>query len=314
MSSPPPEGETFEHILSKDSGVSPSEAALETEAWLQQIPSLAALTDDNDDDDVVIVEESSSPQGSPESDVSDVQPSTSAAASEELKPASPAQGKLSRHRYVRLPKVRPGAIKRTLMVHAAGPGPRFLSRGSSYDMLATMRGLFAKSELDEKDVEELLQTLEKMINFVHKRISPNVGARRYGELVGRLGNYFLILDSVVNACKVLGPAAVVEQWWDEFASCFTTDYEGMETKTLRTTDSTEFNRKAVFKLQEILRILKTGKRPPARDVIEMKRMLFCCERTVFSDPKWKPWRMDDELYKAQQDASDESDDQEEEQE
>ncbi|KAL8441331.1 hypothetical protein Emag_007268 [Eimeria magna] len=200
------QGDTLEHALFEDSGISPPEAALEADAWLNQIPFLIKP----EEDDLVIVEESKA-EGSPETDV---QPSTLASASADLLPASPALKRASHHRYVRLPKVQPGAIKRALMLQAARSGPRFLSRSSSFDMLATMRALFVKFELDAADVEELCQAVEKMISYVHKRISPDVGLRRFGELVSRFGRYFLILDSVVRACEILGPAALAEYWWN----------------------------------------------------------------------------------------------------
>ncbi|KAL8269885.1 hypothetical protein Esti_006192 [Eimeria stiedai] len=230
---PSVKGDTLADILFQDSETGLPDAALEAGAWLEQIPTLTAT---EEKDEVVFVE--SSPPGSPESDV---QPSTSAAASAELLPASPAQTTPRHHRFVRLPKVQSGAIRRTLMVQAANSGPRYLSKSSSFDILATLRALFAKSELDANDVEELCQAVEKLVNYAHKRISPNLTPRRFGRLVGRLGLYFLILDSVMNACEVLGPAALTEHWWDAFTGRFRTKYPEVLKSALRTSEATEFN-------------------------------------------------------------------------
>ncbi|KAL8429755.1 hypothetical protein ACSSS7_006371 [Eimeria intestinalis] len=279
---PQAEGDT-----SVDGSVSAA-ARLEPLAWLDQIPN-------------IISADLGAPLVSPVAQVSledDTQPSTSLAAQAELPPATAeSDSLLKRHPYVHVPKVQPGAVRRTLKAFGYCPSSS-LRANRSYEILKAMHDLLVKSELNEEDAENLMKALEKLLVFVRAKIKPVASGQSFATIVERFGMYLLIFDSAICACEALGPATRVSQWWQQFVNHFKLEYPLDETEATFWPQKI-FSQKLALRLQQALQIYRTGIRPSANEVIHLKRMLFSSGRTRFSEPRWDPWRKDDQVYQSE---------------
>ncbi|KAL8441332.1 hypothetical protein Emag_007269 [Eimeria magna] len=287
------DGTSADAILA-DSGWGPKYPQLEPDAWLEQLPDIISSDE---------AESSAGPgaQGSPEDEA---QPPTSAAAKAKLPLERAESGLLDDHPYVRVPKVQPNALRRTLKAYGFVASSS-LRGNAQYDILKAMRELFAKSELDAKGAEELMKALEKLLNYVRVKISPYALGRSFAAIADRLGMYFLAVDSVFRAQEALGPAARAAQWWQQFINQFKIEFPEYPLDRMRPKKwpQQRFNQELAWRLQQALRTYKKGICPDKEEIITLKRMLFFSGYTRFAEVRWDPWRSDDEVYRAEHDSS-----------
>ncbi|KAL8441715.1 hypothetical protein Emag_006934 [Eimeria magna] len=104
-----------------------------------------------------------------------------------------------------------------------------------------------------------------------------------------LGLRFLMLDMTVSILQLLevprsGP------WWDKMVSRIERAHISTFTKWQDKLPS--FNFKLVTRLTLAIQILKSGHRPDPKDLVHLKRCLFCCKFSPlrFLKPGWNPWR------------------------
>ncbi|KAL8428188.1 hypothetical protein ACSSS7_007344 [Eimeria intestinalis] len=313
---PPAEGGTSPGSLLDDSGWAtsyPPYPQLDPQAWLDQIPDLdpEAWLDQIPDIVGSGIDAPSAEPGAQGILEDDAQPSTSAATQEGPSSDNTQDGELANHPYVRLPPLRPGVVTRTIRVHEVAAGPLEVNASSSYEILSAMRRLLAKPELSSTDAEALLQVVELILGFVENRIKPKVGPRHYAAFVSRLGIYFLLFDAVLAANEILGPAMQIETWWREFQSSFRTEYPELDDSMAPEggRDVALQNFLLARRLQKALRQLKQRRRLSNQEIIDIKRQLYFANAYYFRRARWDPWREDDRAHRSQEDASSESQDQ-----
>ncbi|KAL8443903.1 hypothetical protein Emed_006498 [Eimeria media] len=199
------------------------------------------------------------------------------------------------HPFFRLPQVLPHAIRRKFeMIEEYRLG---YSGSSCFLMLQKMHELFLKPVLDPDDVEELLCASESLARYAHTHVHRDRLVRvKPVRVIRQLGLHFIILDSLVCARQLLGSYMIPEEWWDPLMSSFSTDY-ALQLYS-RAKPITKFNYDLITRLRAAVELLKTGVRPEAEEIVNLKKMLFCSPYSAarFKETHWDLWRQDAEMY------------------
>ncbi|KAL8452070.1 hypothetical protein Emed_001611 [Eimeria media] len=201
-----------------------------------------------------------------------------------------------KHPFVQLPTVHPASIPRAFNPDAPlHPAHHNLSLPS---LLVALHELYSLSTLTSRQVEEMLSTLESLVHFSKFTVRFNFTHLYASGVASRLSLYVLILDSVVAAREILGDHMQFKLWFDKFAKIFKPDFIYQATKAKFTHQAT-FYWKLVGRLRAALRIYKKGVRPPEKDIILYKRMIFCSSMSPpsFIHRDYEPWRSDDRSYR-----------------
>ncbi|KAL8272813.1 hypothetical protein Esti_003252 [Eimeria stiedai] len=272
--------------------------------WLDQIPSLLFSVDANDWLDQI-------PLLVPDSTVSEeavgsldtlaantIKPSTSAGAGTDAVKTTPSDvyTRLCLHPFVRLPFVPQSAVRREF--NLVSPTTPHL-KGSPAKMLKVMRDLFAKSVLNERDVDSLMCTVEMLVRYATVHLQTRTWRGDPAIIARQAGVSFLILDSVVCAFQVLGPTMKARKWWNSFAEGFCTEQRFPKLARGHRPTLTH-NQKLARRLLAAIAIYKTGARPDLMEVITLKRMLLCSPLSppYFKGSPWDVWRRDDDAFTA----------------
>lgn len=199
-------------------------------------------------------------------------------------------GELHLHPFVRLPVVNPDDVQRSFRVQFA-LSFRF-SRCSPMRSYTTMRSLFAKTLLTPHDVETLMEEAEQLASYAADKLTRQQGRCTANYLVTKLSSLFMVFDHLVCTIQLLGDKMNTGSWWTEFVRKFHTDYFFPETAR---TERTETLNTLVNRLSSALAIYKSGRRPPLREVIDLKRTILTMayKGSQLSHPLWKLWIQDD---------------------
>ncbi|KAL8440886.1 hypothetical protein Emag_007643 [Eimeria magna] len=264
--------------------------SLGPDAWLDQIPVLAP-------GGKVAGEAAESVDELPAS-TAELPASAGAETGPEKAPTSNIHHNLCLHPFVRLPFVPQNAVRRELRLVGVATIPHL--KGSLVKMLLVVRNLFAKSVLGIKDVELLMGTAEMLMRYATVKLQPRRWPDNAAEIARQAGILFMVLDTLICACQVLGPKAKATRWWNIFAEGFCT--ESLLREPLDFTSNSTYNHKLARRLLAAIDIYKTGARPDFREVIALKRMLLCSpfSPAYFKGSRWAAWRLDDETFRASQ--------------
>ncbi|KAL8433953.1 hypothetical protein ACSSS7_003476 [Eimeria intestinalis] len=202
------------------------------------------------------------------------------------------------HPFTRLPVMLPGAVRRSLE-----PGKYRTEYGASLSTLSLLkriRGFYSRPTLDAEEAEDLLCTLETLLWVARARLKPAGRATSPSHLSEKLSTYLMVYDSLVCGMELFGSKMNFEEWWPSFVSSHTTDYRAsIETRRKqRGGPSFLFHLRFINAASAALAIYKTGVRPPKKDIIRLKRMIFCEKFSPrrFAGDRGKPWREDDRKH------------------
>ncbi|CDJ59452.1 hypothetical protein EMWEY_00022220 [Eimeria maxima] len=260
-------------------------APLDPDSWIEAIPSIQSQPEDEERREGFLF---TNDEGEPELAVAS--PSSKAAHTGILKNMLVA-AKIRTHPYVRLPVLERGVTPR--YVRASSLFEKRIRRYSPHAYLCTMRKLFAKQALNQKDVHALVKAVEELVNLAWLRSHRGPRGPSPIHIVESLGSYFMVFDSLVCAAEILGEHMQLHLWWEKFAANFDVNpllpAPGPTRKEVA-----KFHKYLVKRLVAALEIYKRGERPPLPEVIALKTLLFCSPqgRHQFKNPKWDPWRDD----------------------
>ncbi|KAL8429754.1 hypothetical protein ACSSS7_006370 [Eimeria intestinalis] len=226
------------------------------------------------------------------------QPSTSGALSRLLVQSAPSSAAFGpqTHPFYRLPVLLPGAMRRVFRPDF--PVSPDVPSSSTAAVLNCARNLLSKPSLNTDEAEKLMRVLETLANFALTRTAGTHSAIKPLFIVARqLGVAFLILDTMVCGLQLFGPHMAPEHWWTRFAGHFSTDYS-LPFLPKNPTQEHERNRTLVRKLLSAIKMLKTGVRPNAEDVVGLKQALLCLSYSplFFRKTLWDSWRQQNASY------------------
>ncbi|CDI85902.1 hypothetical protein EPH_0066320 [Eimeria praecox] len=195
------------------------------------------------------------------------------------------------HPYVHLPVLEEGVVPRDIdAVTLLSQQGELLK---SHAHMRTLRALFVKKTLSQKDADLLVSTLEQFLAtyLLHKKTRRKRAIPTFA--VEDFGSYFLAFDFVLSAMQLLGKHMQAHLWWDKFAASFNMNIP-VPAPGSRGKELTHFHIKLARRLRAAINIYKRGMRPPLLEVIALKNLLFCSPlgRHQFKHPRWDPWRKD----------------------
>ncbi|KAL8439024.1 hypothetical protein Efla_002433 [Eimeria flavescens] len=215
----------------------------------------------------------------------------------------------SMHPFVRLPVVPRDAMRRNFDLSAS----RYCQhRCQTTAMLAKIRELLAQPALSSPEVDDLMSATEALVRYVIRRVGQRATDVHPSKVVRQLGYFFIVLDSVVCVKQILGDRMNVEKWWGQFAESFPTDFQRWRGNIFRSPEVKHAG-KLMNRLLGVMEIYKRGDRPQPKEVLSLKKMLFCSKYTpaAFKESRWDSWRDADKSFRAAQgESSDDSTDDE----
>ncbi|CDI85518.1 hypothetical protein, conserved [Eimeria praecox] len=258
--------------------------AFDEDAWLEQIPDIVSGQGGGGEAPLGPYVISDSPEGSVSTSSADISPPSDADAMQDD------DFDINTHPFVRLPVLEDGVVIRHMEVKDLFKP--FRGKVQPYFYLSTLRALFAKSVLDQDDVNKLVNAVEGLIGAAWHQAQRRFRKTRPLYAAEALGKNFLALDAIICAIQLLGDTMSVSTWWDEFISAFNCDPSIYLPPLVRQISVS--NRRLIRRLLNVLEIYKKGERPSAEEVYEIKKKLFCSEDAPlhFKDFKWTPWRKD----------------------
>ncbi|CDI76576.1 hypothetical protein EAH_00057110 [Eimeria acervulina] len=200
------------------------------------------------------------------------------------------------HPYVRLPLVNPKDIPRPFRTEIAFSTTVF--ERSSLQVFVRMRKLLSKNSLSTWEVEALLRQCEYLVNHaLHKLTAPPPKPGAFF-VARRLGILFFTFDYVVCTIMLLQEKMETRKWWDMFVSKFSTEYHFPDSYV----GKRDLDRKLpdlVNRLSQALSVYKQALRPPADDVIALKKDVLRLLRNYgyFQHQLWGLWRKDDARFR-----------------
>lgn len=191
------------------------------------------------------------------------------------------------HLFYRLPK--PGDFRLLKPFnYAEAVGKRH--RGWLISIMLPLRELLVKPILDADDAFHVMRLTGELVSF---ELVHGHDGKQYmfpGELVNLLGFRFLVVDYVWSACEVLGTLMNMHLWWDAYMDELLTVPEMMISRPEKSRDHVAL----AERLLTALKVYGTGRRPCAREIVELKQELLCKETSPrrFRSRLWDPWRHD----------------------
>lgn len=200
------------------------------------------------------------------------------------------------HPYVRLPFVNPKDIPRPFRTEIAFSTTVF--ERSSLQVFVRMRKLLSKNSLSTWEVEALLRQCEYLVNHaLHKLTAPPPKPGAFF-VARRLGILFFTFDYVVCTIMLLQEKMETKKWWGRFVSKFSTEYHFPDSYV----GKRDLERKLpdlVNRLSKALSVYKQALRPPADDVIALKKdvLRLLSNYGYFQHQLWGLWRKDDARFR-----------------
>ncbi|KAL8450648.1 hypothetical protein Emed_002399 [Eimeria media] len=274
---------------------------LNPDAFLEQIP---PLEEESKEEGTVPGESSVLPENEDQE-----QPSTScvlAGQPSSTRSSSLQQSALERHPFYRLPDIEPSAMRQLGLVKIYCRG---FNGASFFKMVLRMRELFLLPNLGTEEAQELRGAAEALVWYLRNHPSKGAGSvTSSAQAVRYLGQYFMMLDCLLSARQLFGPEMISDESWQALTETIDTDLSFPEPFALAGPRKCH-NYALVSRLVPAMKLMKTGVRPSAKDVVFIKRMLLCSKYLDihFRQPRWDPWRQDDAQFtQTHEDSSDDS--------
>ncbi|CDJ54083.1 hypothetical protein EBH_0020700 [Eimeria brunetti] len=195
---------------------------------------------------------------------------------------------LKRHPFYRLP----GAdFSGNIMPFSYARAARYTTRSHFPEVLASVRELLIKQQLRPNEIQSLILLAEQLVKavcnmgkFSHNFLAPH----RVREPAARR---FLIADALWGISEVVGPLMRKDDWWNEVMDRLLLIPPMSITMRKMESDGSDM----VIRIIAALRVYQGGRRPPPREVIELKRMIFCSPKSpyMFRSPAFDKFREDD---------------------
>ncbi|CDI75225.1 hypothetical protein, conserved [Eimeria praecox] len=202
-------------------------------------------------------------------------------------PGCPVGVDYNNHLFYRLPKARHLEFVEPFNFEVAISRP---PRGWLVSIMLPMRELFLKPELGREDARQLMRLAGELASFQQLHGHEEKPHMFPGELANLLGFRFLVVDYLWCACEVLGAIMNKELWWDAYMD------KVLDAPTMVVSRPEQAQEHLVLaeRFLAALKMYRTGCRPLAREVVELKQELFCKKSSPrrFRSPQWEPWRQD----------------------
>ncbi|KAL8448970.1 hypothetical protein Emed_003322 [Eimeria media] len=196
------------------------------------------------------------------------------------------------HLYYRLPILWPGTAPRTFnLARAFDP----MSGVTAYPHLRTIRYLLTQATLHPSNAEPLFTACEEIVSHLFRFHRNPLNNKRPAAAAYLLSRRYLCFDAIFTVVQLLGPAALAEQWWPKLVESIPTDYTRPIDRRGNAPAATVLSDELALRLSAALAQLKKGIRPSEEETVQLKRALFFNKvlRLKLKDPKWDPWRKDD---------------------
>ncbi|CDJ37760.1 AGAP004734-PA, related [Eimeria tenella] len=204
---------------------------------------------------------------------------------------------LRNHPFFRLPRLQPGAKVQQFCVTSAFAFPNMVRHPSQ--TLGYMRTALAGDTLGETEANGVVLAAQRAVSHLFHFHQGGVPEERVANAVFALAHRFLILDSLLCAIEVLGPAMVPHLWWDDLSRSIPSDVHPQHFR--HHTESGWHLQELALRLSTAVTELKKGHRLRPKETVNLKRELFCDELSpaAFRKRKWNSWRNDDEDFMKQ---------------
>lgn len=226
------------------------------------------------------------------------------------------------HPFARVPKLAPGVIARPFSALHARTSDLAISRPGK--MLSEMHSLFLNDTLDAREATLVVSLLELLMAHAFEYQTAEVSYQAPSHAASVLGIRFLVLDAIVAGFMAVGQTPPSDLWKD-FAAAVPHKFSPRPMdKTgepsghpgppvlrgpprppgllgppgLQAPSGPEGKlrpspyRDLAMNLSAALETLKTGTRPPAAELIAIKRMMFCSKFIIrrFQTPAFDLWK------------------------
>ncbi|KAL8436646.1 hypothetical protein ACSSS7_001576 [Eimeria intestinalis] len=166
--------------------------------------------------------------------------------------------------------------------------------------LFRLRALLTRQSLGGGDLDQVAALLEEVVGYVYFRETRSCEDNHPSVAVRNLGRRLVLLDIIVAALQVLGEP-LPAPWWVDFVDGIPI----VTRQSIRQPDRNSVENQNLSMLEKItaaLQILKTGVRPPKKDLVDIKKFLFTSPHGpyCFKKPRWDGWRADDDDFERQQ--------------
>ncbi|CDJ54012.1 hypothetical protein EBH_0065650 [Eimeria brunetti] len=218
---------------------------------------------------------------------------TSEKSSEETKPPQEKKDKakgvdFESHLFYRLPKavcsspLYPFNYKRAKDETAVEYLPRILS---------PIRELLTKEQLESNELQALITHAEQLVKYTMWSSVSDLGPLTLRHVQQVLGHRFIILDALWCITEVVDPAMRNEEWWTVTVNKLA---KAPEYK-LTPFEMGGIRHFSVTRMISALKEYQRGNRPAAREVVQLKQVLFCSliGPLVFRRPEYDGYRQDD---------------------
>ncbi|OEH78801.1 hypothetical protein cyc_01168 [Cyclospora cayetanensis] len=219
------------------------------------------------------------------SSFSDTSPAAGSSLVSILSSSSP---ELARHPYYRVPVGDPGVTLPPFdPYHALRKREAWLPK-----ILGDVRQLLLKSHVSEQEMKLLMESAYRLAQYSNKALSQPMKDELMTDMLYILARRFLVADALWCISEVLGPSMNMHLWWGQFMEPLAKHVSVRH----RSASRSGLNLKQLAqRLVAALQQYKLGRRPPAQQVIELKRQIFRqpCSCPEFRSHTWNPWRDDD---------------------
>ncbi|CDJ61718.1 hypothetical protein EMWEY_00011850 [Eimeria maxima] len=266
--------------------------ALDPEAWLDSIPEIISKAQEQE-----VVHLALPTAGETDSRES----STSVVAMQTLRDSVHVPDEeIRNHPYVRLPVLAEDVVVRRINVTELFTP--FRSRLPPHIFLLRLRRLFAQRVLRQKDVNMLVAATEGLIGAAWYQAKKTSRLNRPVYAAETFGKYFLALDAIACTIELLGDNMQLPLWWGKFIAPF--NHHPLTLPPLGNRIG-GFYRRLISRILNALDVYKTGRRPELKEIISLKKKLFCFRDAPggFKDGIWDPWRDDAYAFSKSGDAS-----------
>ncbi|CDI82081.1 hypothetical protein, conserved [Eimeria acervulina] len=207
--------------------------------------------------------------------------------------ATGAGGLPGRHPYYKLPKLQREAKWNTITFSAELAFSDNVSVNIPGVVLRNLHNCFVKDTLSVLEANDVIKCCQRLVGHLFACHRATRARFTPAEAVATLGRRYIMLDLLVCAIEVLGPAMDTSMWWGKLV-------EAVPSHVIMTSREIVSGRCKGYlaladRLTAAISLLRKGTRPSEEETIALKRELFCSPdaHPEFKMSRWEPWRSDD---------------------